>query len=107
MQKLVGLWRSLAPAVDLIGPDIYSDDSGFYLDTIHAYDRPDNPLWIPETGRNDSYAKFFFSALGDGALGFSPFGIDKTGWNILGDDPNKGHAENFALIAPMSRELAQ
>jgi hypothetical protein len=107
VQKLVGMWRSLAPAVDLIGPDIYSDDSGFYLDTIHAYHRPDNPLWIPETGRNDSYAKFFFSALGDGALGFSPFGIDKTGWNILGDDPSKGHAENFALISPMSRELAQ
>lgn len=107
VQKLVGMWRSLAPAVDLIGPDIYSDDSGFYLETIRAYHRPDNPLWIPETGRNDSYAKFFFSALGDGALGFSPFGIDKTGWNILGDDPSKAHAENFALISPMSRELAQ
>ena len=107
MQKFVGLWRALAPALDMIGPDIYADDTGFYLDTIHAYARPDNPLWIPETGRNDSYAKFLFYALGNGGLGFSPFGVDQSGWNILGDEPPKAHAANFALIGPMSREIAQ
>ena len=52
-------------------------------------------------------AKFFFYALGDGAIGFSPFGVDQTGWNILGDQPWKAHANNFALIGPMSREIAQ
>jgi beta-galactosidase GanA len=26
VQKLVGLWRSLAPSIDMIGPDIYSGD---------------------------------------------------------------------------------
>jgi hypothetical protein len=107
VQKLVGLWRKLAPSIDMIGPDIYADDSQFYRETIAAYNRPDNPLWIPETGRSDSFAKFFFYALGDGAIGFSPFGVDQTGWNILGDDPWTSHARNFNLIAPMDREIAQ
>jgi hypothetical protein len=107
VQKLVGLWRALASSVDIIGPDIYSDDSRFYLETIHTYHRPDNPLWIPETGRSDSFGKFLFYALGEGAIGFSPFGVDQSGWNILGDEPWKAHANNFALLEPMSHEIAQ
>lgn len=107
VQKMVGLWRALAPSIDMIGPDIYADDSPFYRDTMHAYHRTDNPLWVPETGRSDSFGKFFFYALGDGAIGFSPFGVDQSGWNILGDEPWKAHARNFALIAPMSREIAE
>jgi hypothetical protein len=107
IQKFVGLWRALAPSIDLIGPDLYSDDSQFYQKTMRAYRRPDNPLFIPETGRDDTFGKFFFYALGDGAIGFSPFGIDRTGWNILGDQPFKTHANNFALVGPMSREVAQ
>lgn len=107
VQKMVGLWRAMAPSIDMIGPDIYADDSPFYRETMRAYHRPDNPLWIPETGRSDSFGKFFFYALGDGAIGFSPFGVDHSGWNILGDQPWKAHANNFALIGPMSREIAQ
>jgi hypothetical protein len=107
VQKLVGVWRALAPSLDMIGPDIYTDDSPFYRETMKAYHRPDNPLWIPETGRDDNFAKFFYYALGDGALGFSPFGVDQTGWNILGDQPWKAHASNFALFGPMDREIAQ
>ena len=107
VQKLVGLWRNLAPSIDMIGPDIYTDDSPFYRETMDAYQRPDNPLWIPETGRSDSFGKFFFYALGRGAIGFSPFGVDRSGWNILGDEPWNAHARNFALIGPMDREIAQ
>jgi hypothetical protein len=107
VQKLVGLWRTLAPSIDMIGPDLYTDDSPFYRATLRAYHLPNNPLWIPETGRDDNYAKFLFYALGEGAIGFSPFGIDQTGWNILGDQPFTGHANNFALLAPMSREIAR
>ena len=107
VQKFVGLWRTLAPSIDLIGPDIYSDDSGFYRELLHAYHRPDNALWIPEIARSDSYGKLFFYALGEGAIGFSPFGVDESGWNIKGDEPWKAHAENFALVSPIAREVAQ
>jgi hypothetical protein len=107
VQKFVGLWRTLAPSINMIGPDIYTDDSPFYRETMRAYRRPDNPLWIPETGRGDNFGKFFFYALGDGAIGFTPFGVDQSGWNNLGDQPWKTHSNNFALIGPMSREIAQ
>jgi len=106
VQKFVGLWRALAPSIDAIAPDVYSSDPNFYRATLDAYARPDNPLWIPETGRTDEFAKYLFMAIGKGALCFSPFGVDKTGWNILGDQPWKAHAENFALIGPMQREIA-
>lgn len=107
VQKWVGLWKALAPSIDLIGPDIYTSDSGEYRALIATYHRPDNPLWIPETGRSDNFAKFFFYALGDDAIGFSPFGVDRSGWNILGDEPWAAHARNFELLAPMSREIAE
>lgn len=107
VQKYVGLWRALAPAIDFIAPDIYSDDSGFVRDVMQTYHRPDNPLSIPEIGRTDSFAKYLFSALGEGALGFAPFGVDPKGWNILGDAPVSAHAKNFALLMPLSREIAK
>ena len=84
VQKLVGLWKALTPSIDMIGPDIYANDSGFYRYTVASYRLPNNPLWIPETSRDDSFAKFFFYALGEGTIGFSPFGVDQTGWNISG-----------------------
>jgi hypothetical protein len=110
--KMIDLWKLNAPAIDMIGPDIYSDDSGFYHSQLDAYGRPDNPLWIPETGSGDSFARFFFSALGKGAIGFSPFGVDNTGWTFaLADGPKpadgpKLHTENYELIEPMDRLIA-
>lgn len=104
---LIDLWRKLAPSIDMIGPDIYNDDSQYYRETIRAYDRPDNPLWIPETGRSDGFGKFLFYALGEGAIGFSPFGVDQTGWNILGDESWTAHPRNFAIVAPLAHEIAQ
>jgi hypothetical protein len=107
VQEYVGLWRRLAPSIDAIAPDIYASDAGFVHDVINVYRRPDNPLLIPEIGRTDSFAKYLFTALGDGAIGFAPFGVDKTGWNILGDEPIKAHGRNFALLGPMEGEIAK
>lgn len=107
VQKYVGLWRALASSIDFAAPDIYSDDPTFVSDVLHAYNRPDNAISIPEIGRTDSFAKYLFSALGDGAIGFAPFGVDPHGWNILGSAAPAAHAKNFALFAPMAREIAK
>jgi len=107
VQRWVGLWRALAPAISAIAPDIYGDDAGFVRDVIAAYHRPDNPLLVPEIGKPDSFARYDFLALGEGAIGIAPFGVDPRGWNILGDVPATGHARNFALLAPMVREIAR
>ena len=103
--NMLEVWKAAAPAIDMIGPDIYINESDLYRQVLNAYHRPDNPTWIPETG-DDVDARYFFYALGDGAIGFSPFGIDYTGWTIQDQKPPAMHAENFALIGSMDREIA-
>ena len=107
VQRWVSLWRALAPSINAIAPDIYGNDHGFVHDVLAAYHRPDNPLLVPEIAKPDSFAKYDFLALGEGAVGIAPFGIDSRGWNILGEAPAAGHARNFALLAPMAREIAK
>jgi len=106
-QRSLWLWKALAPAIDVIGPDIYSDDLGFYTTVLNTYARPDNALWIPETGNSDAYARFLFLALNYGAIGFSPFGVDRTGWTFSEGEGPKLHTENFVLLEPISREIAR
>ena len=48
-----------------------------------------------------------FYVVGDVGIGFSPFGVDQSGWNILGDEPFKQHASNFALLNSINRQVAE
>ncbi len=107
VQRWVGLWRILAPSIAAVAPDIYGNDPGFVRDVLGAYHRPDNPLLVPEIAKPDAFAKYDILALGEGAVGVAPFGVDPHGWNILGDAPATGHARIFALLAPMVREIAR
>ena len=106
VQTMLPIWKFAAPAIDLIGPDIYSSNATFYLHILDTYARPDNPLWVPETGEGDAFAPFFFAALGRGAIGFSPFGVDWTGWTLASGTLPNAHAENYELLSPMDRTLA-
>jgi len=105
--NMLDVWKATAPALDIIGPDIYTDDSEAYRETLSQYHRPDNATWVPETGLEDSFAKFLFYVLGDGGIGFSPFGVDYTGWTITDNKPPALHTENYELIGPMDREIAR
>lgn len=105
-QWMLPLWKALAPSIDAIGPDIYSSDPSFYTKVLETYARPDNALWIPETGNGDDYAPYFFLALGRGAIGFSPFGVDDTGWTFKDGEGPVAHTRNYALLNPMAREIA-
>jgi hypothetical protein len=107
VQPWVGLWKVLAPSIKAIAPDIYGDDPGFIRDVLAAYNRRDNPLLVPEIAKTDPFARYDFEALGDGAVGIAPFGVDPRGWNILGDSSALAHARNFGLLAPMVREIAR
>jgi hypothetical protein len=107
VETMLPLWKAAAPAVDAIGPDMYSSNADFYLHALDVYAQPDNPLWIPETGSDDAYAPYFFAALGRGAIGFSPFGVDWTGWTFAKGEVPKAHAENYALLGPMDRTIAK
>ena len=87
--NMLDLWKAAAPVLDMIGPDIYTDDSDRYRETLKQYKRPDNALWIPETGMDDVYGHYFFYALGEGgdrilSLWHGPHGMDFQRWGGAG-----------------------
>lgn len=112
--NVIPIWKAAAPALDLLAPDIYQNDPARYLKVLDLYSRPDNPLFVPETGSFPASARFFFAALGHGAIGFAPFGIDYTGFSNaplgaprLNEESLAPFALNYKLISPMMREIAR
>jgi len=112
--NVLPIWKAVAPALDILAPDIYMDDPAKVQKILELYRRPDNALFIPEISNAPAYARFFFLALGHQAIGFTPFGIDYTGYvnfplgaKRLNEEALAPFAMNFQLVAPMMRELAQ
>ncbi len=112
--NVIPIWKAEAPAIDIEAPDIYLPGTNAYLKTLDVYHRPDNVLFVPETMGSPLAARFFFSALGLGAIGYSPFGLDYTRTHpALPGEPDSKNAfleptaQNYRLIAPMMREIAR
>ena len=104
------IWKVAAPAIDLEAPDIYLPESEKVLKVMELYDRPDNVLLIPEIGLRTVNAKYFYSLLAHGGIGFSPFGIDDNGQPEKDTAVTKHlapFAAAYATAAPMISELAQ
>jgi beta-galactosidase GanA len=112
--NVIPIWKAAAPSIDVLAPDIYMNDSAQYLRVLELYHRPDNALFVPETGNHASNARYFFAALGQQAIGFSPFGMDYTGYSNapmgatrMNEEAITPFALNYKLIAPMDREIAR
>ena len=106
-QQNIDLWKQAAPAIDMLAPDFYSEDVALYKSVIAAYDRPDNPLFVPETGIAKNFSRYFYYALGQGAIGFSPFGIDYTHWTLKKDALPEFMQGDYELLAPIGPQIAQ
>jgi len=112
--NVLPIWKAAAPAIDILAPDLYMDDYAKVQKVLDLYDRPDNPLLVPEIANAPAYARFFFLALGHQALGFAPFGIDYTGFvnfplgaTRLNEETLAPFAMNYRLVGPMMRQLAE
>jgi len=106
-QQNIAIWKAAAPNIDVLAPDFYSDDVSLFHSVVAAYHRDDNPLFIPETGIAKNFGRYFFYALGHGAIGFSPFGIDYTNWTLKKHEIPDFLSADYALLAPMDEEIAQ
>jgi hypothetical protein len=108
--NVIPIWKVAAPAVDLLAPDIYLSGSERALKVIELYDRPDNPLLVPEIGSSAENARYLYAVLAHGGIGFSPFGIDDNGQGA-GETETAARlapiAREYAMIGPMMRELAK
>jgi hypothetical protein len=108
------LWKAAAPAIDILSPDIYITEPEPYLKVLEYYSRPDNPLFVPETIGHGATTRYFFSALGHGAIGYAPFGMDDTGLHVGHDGQpvpreafHNDTALNYRLMKPMAREITR
>jgi len=110
----IDLWKIAAPSISAVSPDIYMPDYARYMKVIDLYKRKNNPLLIPETGSGPAYARYVYAAIGQGAIGWSPFGLDYSRYSNPTEGPEsmeasaiKSVAQEYALLAPISRKLAK
>ena len=74
LAHLIDIWHAAAPAIDVLGVDIY--DKG-YADWVAKYHLHNNPLFVPEIRLEDKDAMYALYAFGHhGAMGFCPFSIE-------------------------------
>ena len=96
---MIPVWKVAAPHIDVLAPDIYNRDRPRLHRLSRHYARPDNALMVPETGNAIEYARFFWPALGSGAIGFAPFGMDGTGYSNFPLGAQKLDAETIEAFA--------
>jgi hypothetical protein len=126
-QANIAIWKAAAPSIDILAPDFYSDDFTLFRNIVATYGRADNPLFFPESHFDATFGRYFFYALGHGAIGFSPFGIDRpaqpaqpadrtpaqvAGFGGLGASSGAAvrpvnPAENYALFNAPEAQIAQ
>jgi len=74
LAHLIDIWHAAAPAIDVLGVDIY--DKG-YADWVAKYHLHNNPLFVPEIRLEDKDAMYALYAFGHhSAMGFCPFSIE-------------------------------
>jgi beta-galactosidase GanA len=107
------MWKASAPDIDLLAPDIYIHDHQAVTKLLDLYARADNPLFVPEIGNSQDFARFFFPVLGHHGIGFAPFGMDDTdyfnfplGAASLDDATVETFAAHYRLLRPMARAWA-
>ena len=110
----IDLWKIAAPSIDIVAPDIYLPEYDKYMKVIELYKRKHNPLLIPETGNTANYAHYVYAAIGQGAIGWAPFGLDLSRYSNQTEGPEamelnalKPFAQQYALLAPIARKLAK
>lgn len=98
--KVMDIWKAVAPNIDLLTPDVYYPQFAAYANRYH---RDDNALFIPEA-RLDKLAggKALYAIGQHDALGFSPFAID-------GNDTIANHplAKSYKVLAQLSPYILQ
>jgi beta-galactosidase GanA len=112
--NVLWIWKIAAPAIDLRAPDIYQNDSARYRKVLELYSGPNNALFVPETMGSGAAARFCFAALGRGAIGWSPFGLDYTayvnepmGATRVTEESLAQVALNYKMLRPIMREVAR
>ncbi len=75
--NMIDIWKIAAPEMFTLALDIYHQNFLDFKLLCEKYNRPDNPLFLPEMGNGINFARYQFYALADyDAIGIAPYGID-------------------------------
>jgi hypothetical protein len=98
LPHVMDLWKAGGPQIDMLSPDLYNDFAPFCA----LYTRSENPLFIPEANAGRGGAARALYAFGrHNAIGFSPFGIERT----MANDPDlAGAYDLLSQLAPLILE---
>jgi beta-galactosidase GanA len=112
--NVIDIWRAAAPSLAFVSPDIYMREYKKYTAVLDRYSRPDNALFVAETGNDTAYARYVFATLGHQGIGFSPFGMDYTkysnwplGAKAITPETIQPFAANYELLAPLAGLIAK
>ncbi|MEO5687262.1 MAG: DUF5597 domain-containing protein [Burkholderiaceae bacterium] len=111
---VIGIYKAAAPHIDIAAPDIYNPESVQFDATLDKFQRPDNPLMVPEMSDAPGYARYVWQVLGRGSLGIAPFGIDYTNYSNfpLGSKESAkplvdAFAPTYAIFESLQRQWAR
>ena len=93
---VLDLWRAGAPNIDLLCPDIHLPDCA----GISAqYTRSNNTLFVPESSAGEQGAGNAFFVIGKPkAIGYSPFGIERT----IANNENDPIAKAYKILSGLA-----
>ena len=97
LPHLLEVWKTAAPSIDLLAPDIYFPN---FVDLATVYKRKDNALFIPEASHagNPQIPANAFYAFGKlDAIGFGPFSIES-----IDDSQPNALADAYAVLEQLS-----
>jgi hypothetical protein len=114
VDRVLDLWKATVHSIDMISPDVYTGGDITYQRIIAPYRRSDNALFVPENSHDPQFARYAFSVLGKGGIGYSVWGVDKTNVDSAIDqlksapfDELAGFSREFLLLGSMDRQLAE
>lgn len=97
LPHLLEVWKTAAPSIDLLAPDIYFPN---FVDLATVYKRKDNALFIPEANHvgNPQIPANAFYAFGKlDAIGFGPFSVES-----IDDSQPNALADAYAVLEQLS-----
>jgi hypothetical protein len=73
---VIDIWKAGAPAIDINAPDVHLPNFSFWCS---QFQRPNNPLFVPESSGDVSGAANAVYCIGQYAsIGYSPFGVNNV-----------------------------
>jgi beta-galactosidase GanA len=112
--NVIQIWKAAAPHIAIEAPDLYDRDDRIYAAQLDHYARADNALFVPENGNASEYSRFLWLALGRGAIGWAPFGMDSTGFSnfplgarTLDAATLEAFSSKYQLLEPIANDWAK